>query len=179
MVTCEKHGWDMRSKGATQVKSGRAHAHLKVVDEAALRARPLGANSTHVLRVVAAADIAHSKLVLAHGEETRVIDGVQLLGKRRVQVVLIHHPMPDVTRAPGRLVRKDCHQLVCGRFRTCPFWAVDPRAQSGFASLSNIPLQHPDEHSRHTHCTLSLLTYTGTTAISLPETSPPSLENSA
>ena len=60
-----------QADGDRATRAAVGDGHLKVVDEAALRARPLGAHGAHVLRVIAAADVANGQLVLADGQEGR------------------------------------------------------------------------------------------------------------
>ena len=72
-----------QADGDRATRAAVGDGHLKVVDEAALRARPLGAHCAHVLRVITAADVANGQLVLADGQEARVVDRVEL-GRERL-----------------------------------------------------------------------------------------------
>ena len=72
-----------QADGDRATRAAVGDGHLKVVDEAALRARPLGAHGAHVLRVIAAADVADGQFVLADGQEARVVDRVEL-GRERL-----------------------------------------------------------------------------------------------
>ena len=92
--------------------------HLVVVNEAALRTRPVGAHGAHVLRVVAASHVPRGQLVLANGKVARQVDSVELRRHGLARIVSIDNSVPAGGRPSRRLVE------LCARGRRVRHWPV-------------------------------------------------------
>lgn len=97
---------------------GLEDGHLVVEDEAARRARPIGSDRAHILRVFAAPDVTCRELVLSEGEEARQVDGAEFRGARLGRVTVARRMVGRRRRrrltlvASRRRPRQHCARVV-------------------------------------------------------------------